>query len=105
MVGFLLVRSRFVVDDATATLANLVAHESLARVGIALELGAVLTQALAARGSSASSAPSAGHRRQLAAFGLVNPVVILVSAALLATAFDLAGGPSGPRPAGPSCCT
>jgi len=91
-LGFLLIRSRlFAPDDPAATLANLLAHESLARAGIAFELLTVLTQALAAVWfyrlfHAADRFAAAG----IAAFGLVNAVAILSSAALLATALDSA---------------
>ncbi|GAA3342937.1 DUF4386 domain-containing protein [Amorphoplanes nipponensis] len=96
-LGFLLVRSRlFVAGDAPATLANLVAHEGLARAGIALELLVVLTQALTAvwfyRLFRRTDAVAAGS---IAAFGLVNAVAILGSAALLGTALDVARRPIG----------
>jgi hypothetical protein len=43
------IRTRlFDPDDPAATLANLVEHESLARLGIAVDLGIVITQALVA---------------------------------------------------------
>lgn len=92
LLGFLTIRPMlFVADDATATLANLVTHESLARAGIALELLIVLTQALAAvwffRLFRAADPVNAGS---IAAFGLVNAVVILVSAALIGTALEVA---------------
>ena len=67
----------------------------VARAGIALELLIVLTQALAAmwffklfRGADPVAAGS------IAAFGLVNAVTILVSAALLATALEVALAPA-----------
>ncbi|GAA1873950.1 DUF4386 domain-containing protein [Asanoa iriomotensis] len=92
-LGFLFVRSRlFVADDPAATLANLLDHGALARTGVALEVLTVLTQALAAAwfyrlfhqvNRYAAAA--------IAAFGLVNAVAILVSAALLATALDVTG--------------
>jgi hypothetical protein len=96
MLGFLMVRGRiFVADDPGATLANLTAHITLARVGIALEMGIVLTQSLAAvwfyrlfRGVDAFAAGT------LAAFGLINAVAILGSAAMLASALDVAGNAS-----------
>ena len=96
VLGFVLVRGRiFVAGDVGGTLANLSEHASLARLGIALELGIVLTQALTAvwfyrlfRGVDAFSAGV------LAAFGLINAVMILGSAAMLASAFDVAGDPS-----------
>ena len=96
-LGFLLVRSRLFVDgDPAATLANLVEHGSLARAGVALELLTVLTQALAAvwfyRLFRTTDQVAAFG---IAAFGLVNAVVILCSAALLGTAVDLAAEPFG----------
>ncbi|SHN39274.1 DUF4386 domain-containing protein [Cryptosporangium aurantiacum] len=96
-LGFLFVRSELFVDgDPGATLANLVEHESLARLGVALELLTVLTKALAAvwfyrlfRTVDQVAAAS------IAAFGLVNAVVVLCSAALLGTAIGLAADPVG----------
>jgi uncharacterized protein DUF4386 len=96
-LGFLLIRPRlFVEGDAGATLANLVQHESLARIGVALELGVVVTQALTALWffrlfRSADPVGAAG----IMAFGLVNAVAILGSAALLGTAVTVAGDPVG----------
>ncbi len=91
LVGFLLVRNQlFVSGDPEATLANLTQQAWLARVGIVMEMGVVITQALVAlsfyrlfRGVNALAAGS------IAAFGLVNAVAILGSAALLATALDV----------------
>lgn len=96
MLSYMLVRNQlFVADNAEATLANLIQHESLARLGIVLEMGVVITQALVAlwfyrlfRGVNTFAAGS------IAAFGLVNAVAILVSAALLATALDVSQDPS-----------
>lgn len=101
-LGFLLIRPRlFVAGDGTATLAHLVEHEGLARAGVALELLVVLTQALTAvwfhRLFRRTESFAAGC---IAAFGLVNAVAILVSAALLATAVDLAADPVGDAAAG-----
>lgn len=101
-LGFLLVRSQLFVDgDPGATLANLVEHEWLARAGVALELLTVLTQALAAVWfyrlfRTVDQAGAAG----IAAFGIVNAVVILVSAALLGTAIEVAVDPVGDPAAG-----
>ncbi|GAA1745181.1 DUF4386 domain-containing protein [Luedemannella helvata] len=97
MLGFLIIRPRlFDPDDPAATLANLVAHESLARAGVALELGIVLTQALTAvwfyRLFRTVDAVAAGA---IAAFGLINGIAILVSAALFGTAVGMAGDPVG----------
>ncbi|WP_431878592.1 DUF4386 domain-containing protein [Micromonospora marina] len=92
VLGFITARSMiFDADDAATTLANLVAHESLARAGIALELLVVLTQTLTAvwfyRLFRTVDGTAAGS---IAAFGLVNAVAILGSAAVLATALQVA---------------
>jgi hypothetical protein len=97
VLGFLLIRPRlFAADDPGATLANLVTHESLARAGVAFELLIVVTQALTAvwfyRLFRTAVPLAAGG---IAAFGLVNAVAILLSAALLATAVELALDPVG----------
>ncbi len=92
MLGFLLVRNQlFVADDPEATLGNLADQVWLARAGIGLELGIVLTQVLAAlwffklfRGVDTFAAGL------IAVFGTINAVVILASAALLGTAYDVA---------------
>ena len=96
MLGFLLIRREiYVAGDAAATYANLVEREMLARLGIAFELLVVLTQALAAvwfyklfRTVSSTAAGS------LAAFGLMNSVAILSSAAFLVTALTVALDPA-----------
>ena len=93
--GTLVVRGHlFVADDAQATLTNLVDNQLLARIGIALELCIVLTQALTAvwfyRLFNSIDTTAAGS---LTAFGLVNAVAILVSAGVLATALDTATDP------------
>jgi hypothetical protein len=96
-LGFLLIRSRlYVAGDPSATLANLVENESLARAGVAFELLIVITQALAAawfhRLFRASDPVNA---LGIAAFGLVNSVLILGSAAMLGTALEVAANPVG----------
>ncbi len=97
LFGFLLIRSQlFVEADAAATLAKLVEKERLARAGVALELGIVLTQTLTAAGfyrlfRSTDSVAAAG----IAAFGLVNATAVMVSAALLGTAVEIAQNPLG----------
>ncbi len=106
LFGFLLIRSQlFVAGSPDETLANLVDQESLARLGVALEMGVVVTQALAAvwfyRLFRSVDGFAAGV---LAAFGLVNAVAILVSAASLATALEVAGD-SGLAPAGDAAAT
>jgi hypothetical protein len=96
LVGFLVLRPQVFTDDAAATVAQLVQHESLARLVVALELGIVLAQALVAvwfyRLFRSVDSVAAGA---LAAFGLVNATAILVSAASLATALGLALDPIG----------
>lgn len=96
LLGHLVIRSQlFYADNPATTLAQLVDHESLARLGIALELGIVLTQALAGlwfyRLFRTVDTFAAGS---LAAFSFVNAVVILVSAVFLATALDVAIDPA-----------
>ena len=92
MAGFLLVRP-MLHDPASAanTLANLTGNPGLARLGIALELGLVLTQALAAvwffKLFRAAHAFSAGT---VAAFGLMNAAILMVSAAALIVALAVA---------------
>src|SRR5688500_5832508 len=90
-LGVLPIRSQLsVAADPAATLADLVAHESLARSGVAVEMLVVLSQTLAAvwffRLFQRVDAFAAGS---IAAFGLVNAVAILGSAALLATANEI----------------
>jgi hypothetical protein len=96
LLGYMLIRSQlFVAGDPGATLANLTQHELLARLGIVTEMGVVITQALVAlwfyRLFARVNTFAAGS---IAAFGLVNAVSILGSAALLAAAFDVSQNPS-----------
>jgi hypothetical protein len=102
LLGFLTIRPQlFDADDAASTLANLVEHEWLARTGIALELGVVLTQALVALWFYRLFRPvDAVQAGAIAAFGLVNAVAILGSAAMLASALQLALDPAGAAGAG-----
>jgi hypothetical protein len=102
LLGSFLVRGQlYVADDPHETLANLVDHTSMARLGIVLELGVVLTQALAAvwfyRLFRSVDTFAAGL---VAVFGMVNAVAILGSAALLATALDVADDRSLAVPGG-----
>jgi hypothetical protein len=106
MLGFLVVRSQlFVAGQPDATLGNLMDQEPMARLGIALEMGVVVTQALAAvwfyRLFRSVDAFAAGC---LAAFGLVNAVVILGSSVFLATAIQVAADP-GLAPGGDAAAT
>lgn len=97
LLGFLIVRPQiFDSNDAATTLAQLLEHEQLARAGIALELGIVITQTLAAVWfyrlfRSVDSFAAAA----IAAFGIVNAVTILTSAAVLGTALQIALEPVG----------
>lgn len=90
--GFLIIRPMlFDPDSAAATLSHLVENEMLARLGVGLELALVAVQALVAlwfyrlfQRVNAFAAAS------LAAFGLVNAVAILGSAACLGGALTVA---------------
>ncbi len=102
IAGSILVRGQlFAADDPHGTLSNLTEHESLARLGVVLELSIVLTQVLTAvwfyRLFRSVDTLAAGA---LAAFGMVNAVAILGSAALLASALDVAGDASLAVPGG-----
>lgn len=93
-LAFLGIRGQLFVDgDPAATLANVVDNEALARAGVVLEVGLVLTQVLCAlwffRLFRSVDAFAAGC---IAVFGSINAVAIMVSAALLGTALDVAGG-------------
>jgi hypothetical protein len=93
LFGFLMIRSQlYVANDAAATLANLTNNVRLARTGVGLEMGIVLTQSLAAvwffKLFRSVDSFEAG---MIAAFGLINAIAILVSAALLASALTIAG--------------
>lgn len=100
-LGFLIIRPElFAEGDPSRTLANLIERERLARIGIALELGIVTFQALAAvwfaRLFRNTDAFAAGT---LALFGMVNAIVVLASAALLRAALDVAVGSIDAEPA------
>jgi len=95
LLGAVVVRAQlYAAGDASKTLANLLAHPSLARFGIALELSIVLFQTLTAawfyRLSRRVDSLSAGL---IVVFGMVNATAILGSAALLVSAFDIATNP------------
>lgn len=97
MLGFLVVRPQvWVADDPSATLANLVADGGLARLGLLLEFGIVLSQAAVAvwfyklfRVANQSAAFALG------VFGMANAVAIMASAVFMATAIAVAEGPAG----------
>lgn len=96
MLGFLLVRPALADPDAARTLANLREHETLARLGVALEMCVVVAQALVAvwfyRLFRRVDGFAAGT---IAAFGLMNSAAIMASAACLATALQAALGDAG----------
>ncbi|GIE81865.1 hypothetical protein Aph02nite_78150 [Actinoplanes philippinensis] len=97
LLGFLITRPRlFDAGDPGATLTHLTDQPGLAAALVVFELMIVLTQALAAawfyrlfRPGDPVSALGIG------AFGLVNAVVILISAALLSAADNIAADPFG----------
>jgi hypothetical protein len=105
LCGFLLIRSHlYAAHDPQQTLAQLREQVWLARAGIAFELGVVITQALTAvwffRLFRSVDVVAAGA---LAAFGLVNATAILMSATMIAGAFEVALDPgrvAGIDPAG-----
>jgi hypothetical protein len=97
MFGFLLIRPALFAPGAPAeTVAHLLEHERLARLGIALEMGIVLTQTLTALWFYRLFRPvddfAAGA---IAALGFVNAIAVLVSSAMLATALHVALHPIG----------
>ncbi len=106
ILGFLLVRPAIYVDgDTAATLANLQDKEALAHLGVLLEMGIVVTQALAAiwfyklfRDVRLVAGVS------VAAFGLMNAVALMASAVFLATAGAVAQD-SSLAPAGDAAAT
>ena len=91
MLGFLLIRPQvFTAGDSAAVLEALAGNLPLARVGLLLELGIVVTQVLTAlwffklfRGVNSFAAGA------LATLGLMTAVAILGSAASLSTAIQL----------------
>lgn len=96
-LGSLLIRPElFAAGDPEGTLAQLVEHQGLARLGVGLELGLVAFQSLTALWFYRLFRPvdpfAAGA---LAAFGLVNAVALLGSAAALGSALEIAGDPVG----------
>jgi Domain of unknown function (DUF4386) len=88
LLGHLIIQSRlYVAGDAAATTANLAAHPTLAGLGIAADLGVVVTQALAALLFFRLFRPIDDlHAAAVAAFGLINSVVILVGTMVTAAA-------------------
>jgi hypothetical protein len=92
LLGYLVFRAQlYTPDDAAQTAGNLIAHDGLARLGIVADVATVLTQAVAAVWFWKLFRPvhpvAAGS---IAAFGLVNSVLILVATGFSATALDVA---------------
>ena len=92
MVGFLLLHPQiYVANDSAKTLANLVEHETLARIRLLLEFAIVVSQALAAvwfyklfKDINHTAAWA------LAAWGTVNAVAIMISAMAMGGALGIA---------------
>jgi hypothetical protein len=97
LLGFVVVQQQlFVAGDGSETLANLQAHRSLADVGVVLQLLLVLTQALTAIGfHRLFRAVDPVAAAAIAAFGMVNAVVILAGTACVAAASTVAAGAIG----------
>jgi hypothetical protein len=97
MLGFLLTRPRlYDAGDPTATLTNLTGNPNLATALVVFELLIVLTQALTAAWfyrlfRTTDPVSAAG----IAAFGLINSTLILISAGLLGAATSIATDPFG----------
>ena len=95
MLGFLVIRPQLFTDDAAQTLANLTDRPELAATAVLLEMGIVVTQALAAiwfYRLLRDVRPVAGFAT--ATFGLMNAAAIMASGAFMATAVAVAGDPS-----------
>ncbi|PKH37187.1 protein of unknown function [Nocardioides alpinus] len=101
-IGFLVVRPMLADADAAVTLAHLREHETLARVGLALEMALVVFQALAALWFfRLFHAVDDFAAAAIAVFGVLNSVAVLASAACLATALEAALGGAGGDPGTP----
>jgi len=96
MLGFLILRPQLIdADDSAATLANLTDHAAQAHLLVLLEMGIVVTQALAAvyfYKLFRPINPTAAYAT--ATFGIVHSVAIMASGAFMATANSIAADPS-----------
>ncbi len=96
MLGFLFLRPQLIdADDSAATLANLTDHAAQAHLLVMLEMGIVITQALAAvyfYKLFRPINPTAAYAT--ATFGMVNAVAIMASGAFMATANSVAADAS-----------
>lgn len=105
-IGFLLVRPQiYVAGDPAATVANLIDRPALARIGLVLELGLVVTQAVAAvwffklfRSINHTAAWAVGL------FGMMNAAAVMASAVFMATALTVVGD-AGIAPGGDVAAT
>ena len=92
MLGFLFLRPQLIEEnDSAATLANLIDRPGLAHLLVMLEMGIVITQALAAvyfYKLFRPINPTAAYAT--ATFGMVNAVAIMASGAFMATANSIA---------------
>lgn len=95
-LGYMFVRGElFADDDAARTAANLIEREGLARAGIALDIGAALTQALLAVAFFALFRHI--HRwaaASITAFGLLGSAALMTAAVFSWSALDAALGGS-----------
>lgn len=96
ILSFLVIRPTvFDPDSAAATLQNIQDEEWRAYLGLGLELGIVMTQALAAVWFYKLMRPlNEVAAWALAVFGMVNAVAILMSSAAVGTALQVAGDES-----------
>lgn len=96
LLGFLVVRpALYDATSGAATLKNLTEQGALAHAGLVLELLIVIAQALAALGFYVLlQRDRPGAAFGVAAFGVANAVIILVSAVFLAAALAVAGNAS-----------
>ena len=96
MLGFLALRPQLIdADDSAATLANLAEHTTQAHLLVLIEMGVVITQALAAvyfYKLFRPINPTAAYAT--ATFGMVNAVAIMASGAFMATANSIAAAAS-----------
>jgi preprotein translocase subunit Sss1 len=97
-IGFILVRGRlYEPDEALTTAANLVEHQTLARIGIAADLAVVLTQSLVAlwffKLFRQVNSLAAGA---IAAFGFMNAAAVMVATMFSSTALTVALDSSSP---------
>jgi hypothetical protein len=98
MIGFLLIRSRlYAPDEAATTMANLVEHETLARLGVVTDLAVILMQSLTALWFfKLFRAVNSFAAAAVAAFGFMNGAAILVATTFSATALEVAVDDSPP---------